>query len=221
MGGLLRDENPIGAEIQRPEAPRYIQRFTEDIIERKRTDGSWEAVNTPMEIEAKINIWLKEHGARLIDIKFFESVSDGVLVTVPGARGQMWQRQRLRHYLAVYEPGPEFEFETSTVKRVLPSLKLPENARAPTVDAELVTPEGRHKAPVMAGVFGVIEGMRLSKEDREPAPIPLLSPDCDLTEYGELFGNVRNVRNAQKQTVTCGPCSCSAQHAVECLHRGE
>ena len=40
---------------------------------------------------------------------------------------------------------------------------------------------------VMAGMFGVPEGAPFGREDSEPAPPPLLSPDFALIQYGELF----------------------------------
>ena len=53
--------------------------------------------------------------------------------------------------------------------------------------------EGKQRtAECMAGVFGVPEGWKLANEDSEPAPRTLLSPDCSLELYAELFSNIRS-----------------------------
>ena len=65
---------------------------------------------------------------------------------------------------------------------------LPPGAKAPTVEA--ISTDGKRAARVMAGVSGVIEGQKLSPEDTESAPVPLLSPTCDLKRYADLFGNL-------------------------------
>jgi hypothetical protein len=54
----------------------------------------------------------------------------------------------------------------------------------------------------MAGVMGVPPGWPLEGDDL-PAPAPLISPDCDLTEWADLFRGIpgRELDGGVKKTV--------------------
>jgi hypothetical protein len=88
------------------------------------------------------------------------------------------------------EPGI-FKFETGATKRSLPPIPIAPGAKAPTVEVDILSGDAVRKAHVMAGVFGVPEGMKMSKDDAVAAPPPLLSPDCNLSKYKDLFGNLQ------------------------------
>jgi hypothetical protein len=84
-------------------------------------------------------------------------------------------------YAVVYELRAGFR------KDVMPRPgKLPLWARR-TPCVEAVDENTGQSILVMAGMFGVPEGAPFGREDSEPAPSPLLSPDFALIQYGELF----------------------------------
>jgi len=59
----------------------------------------------------------------------------------------------------------------------------------PTARAYMIDPANRQLIPVDAqvGVFGAIPGTKLSPEDEELPPPPLLPPDCDLSRWPGQF----------------------------------
>lgn len=83
-------------------------------------------------------------------------------------------------YVVIYRiPLPEFSDASKT-------------GMVPTVTGTAHYAGKKRTAECMAGIFGVPEDWRFSPDDDEPAPKVLLSPDCDLSPFVDLFGNVES-----------------------------
>lgn len=63
----------------------------------------------------------------------------------------------------------------------------PEESAVPLMWARVQTPEGVRKVKVSTGYFGTIPGTKLHPDDAEPPPLPLLAPNCEWRQHGELF----------------------------------
>ena len=84
-------------------------------------------------------------------------------------------------YTAVYQLLSEYQKDTMVRPGTLPLW-----ARGiPCIEA--VDENTGRPITVMAGIFGVPEGLPLAVDDEEPAPPPLMSPDFVLLTYSDLF----------------------------------
>jgi len=104
-------------------------------------------------------------------------------------------------------PVVDYSREQS-VKFTLPPVDEPEHSAVESkprflTSMPLVSAKKRDGSAVLcqAGVFGVPPGTKLIAED-PPVPTPLISSDCDLAEWADLFSGVekRELPDAGRQT---------------------
>jgi|GEM_PF-4753915 len=118
------------------------------------------------DFEAELNDWLAKEEVRIVDVK----------VEAYAVKGES------RFLFVVLYDGDR--------KAPASQARPPSQSTVPTIVGYAEYDGSKRQAECMAGVFGVPEGWRLSPEDGAPAPRTLLSPDCDLAPYAELFGNI-------------------------------
>ena len=127
------------------------------------------------EADARINRWVDSAKVRVLDVKT-QPVTGGMLYTLLYAGS------------------------IATGKNPLgPPVPLISGAKAPTVSVTRLHQDGYRPAQAMAGVFGVPEGNKLSMDDDKPAPVPVFSPDVDLMQYADLFGNTGGTHEQSNQ----------------------
>lgn len=94
-------------------------------------------------------------------------------------------RRVLRTYTVVYEVDEAAAQEASDNSMELIELRR----KTMTVPHVMVFRGDMDNKPdlCMAGIFGVPEGWKLGPEDKQPAPLPVLSPDFDITPLKAWF----------------------------------
>lgn len=70
-------------------------------------------------------------------------------------------------------------------------IKPDATAVAPTIVGVQIEAGRKTQVHMMCGIFCVREGAKLDPEDTEPAPAPLFSPNLDLKQYADFFGNIK------------------------------
>jgi hypothetical protein len=161
--------------------------------------GKWQPKesNQPT-LDEQINMWLAESPeATIMSIQLGTQMIDSDETT----------REFIFTCMVVYCSSEQFiayrkmlqEMGTAGFSQQLPSIE--EGVRAAAVaDPASVSPRppappfntpvvqtNQPGQPVQAGVFPVPVGQKLSPEDTEAAPAPLLSPKVNLDSYGDMF----------------------------------
>lgn len=133
-------------------------------------------------IDKQINEWLSEAHVSIDNITAHERIENEF---ESDKRRKRW---RSIAYVVLYSAPQEPEAKS---EKEAPEIPLKLGAGAPTVEVIKIEGGVKRRAQAMAGIFGVPEGDRLHPVDNEPAPVPVFSPDCDLTPYVDYFGNVK------------------------------
>ena len=147
----------------------FVESF---VLSRVDTQSAWISRPRDKPIERSIEDWSKGHPLQINEIHptcRFDVSGDGLAMVCTLVHTVVYQLYDGYSQQHMAKPG-----------------KLPLWARSiPCTEA--VDENTGQAVFVMAGMFGVPEGAPLSREDNEPAPQPLLSPDFVLIQYGELF----------------------------------
>ena len=168
-----------------PQNKKQVKLFTEWRT-YKRSSGTIVQVSPPPgDIEKRINQFA---ASKMINI---EAISSTVTDLSSKEINDLLSTV-LVEYTVIYSQ----DVEEVVFKDEAPSLEelpIPKEAKSPTVLVKVNTDDGIKSAHAMAGVFGVIEGNYFGDQDVEVAPPVLLSPNCDMTKYKNLFGNIQRV----------------------------
>jgi hypothetical protein len=158
----------------------------------KPPDYEWAAYKSSDTVAQQVNQWSEQAGIHDYEVASTGSNWSPVETLPDGSRQRTFTTACVVKYLppeGLTEAGSEHVEEViSNVTE--PPLPILPQAKAPTVEVQMIQGGRRCKAFAMAGIFGVPEGMKLHPDDEKPAPVPLFSPDFDLKTVKDYFGNI-------------------------------
>ena len=167
---------------------RFVRTFVEvyeEMIKEIVPSAHWKDPDRPNNIDDQINEWIRSSDVLLYSVQIIPDIVESV---------DMSTRRRTVSRIIVYEELETIKNSKEEMDMLgLESEPLPvkEGAKSPTVLAVRTVNKERRTVQPMAGMFGVPEGYKLRDSDSELAPSMLLSPDLDLSQYKEVFLNIK------------------------------
>lgn len=158
---------------------RYVRTFSEQYAE-KWVDGKWVEDERPNHLDKQINDWVSSGDVEIVSLQ-------------PSARmdsGDGTKRVWAVTCTVLYLPAGETVVAGKKIEMSGPPIMPKAGAKAPTVEVIRTDNAGKRLTYAQAGIFGIPEGDRLALEDTQSVPTPLFSPDFDIKQYKEFFGNV-------------------------------
>lgn len=155
----------------------FYERYTETFV-----DGKWVMGERPDHIDKQVNDWVGSGDAEIVSLQPSARLDYEDIVI--GSR--VWAVS----CLVLYLPAGETSIAGKKVEISGPPIPPKHGAKAPTVEVIRTDNAGKRLTYAQAGIFGIPEGDRMAPEDTQPVPTPLLSPDFDIKQFKEFFGNV-------------------------------